>query len=604
MNISFPSKRVVLLWLPLLFFSCTKQQGLTIFTVSVEPSAAVKMTVADTLYSWQEGDNIWVNGSTGTVAFTDESPTVSFQDETVTNWAGNYYAAFPAGICSSGTTSGTLSVTLPAVYQYSQASDGKQQLSMPMVAHSTGSHLLFRHLTAALIVKIPAVGGNVVLDYVAVRSSVSALSGNATVDASSDTPQPTFVSDTSHTVTLLFDNDSLSLGVSRKVMLPIPQVPAGNKFTVTVLAHTTGDSPVYYLFNQEQSTGGALFRNTIAYAPVPSLPQFNGVPLVGSGTVDSPYLIHNHVDYRTFLDNIQNGTTFRSAWFKMMADADFQGSTVQSSTEYFSGHFDGNGHAIKNATVTARYLNPNYYLSIFPPISSGSLCNITIDNITLDCLSRISGSNRFLYAGFIVSHIKTATSSSLENITVLNPKILNAVPNAITKFFFGGLVGRLEQEGNVSGQVWNFTNCNLILSQNPIELDARNCDYLYYGGYIGQVSGIRVTMRDCNVQLGGSRNHYGLLLDEGIQASYVGAAFGHAQNCNLSTSQGGCSLSGYMLYTGTDTTYLKKLLGCKASGVNTYFTDANHPLDHSNLHFYKRNSSNSTATEINTLGTT
>lgn len=601
MNISFPSKRVVLLWLPLLFFSCTKQQGLTIFTVSVEPSAAVKMTVADTLYSWQEGDNIWVNGSTGTVAFTDaHSPTVSFQDEAVPNWEDNYYAAFPAGICSSGTTAGTLSVTLPAVYQYSQASDGKQQLSMPMVAHSTGSHLLFRHLTAALIVKIPAVSDNVVLDYVAVRSSVSALSGNATVDASSDTPQPTFVSDTSHTVTLLFDNAQLSLGVSRKVMLPIPQVPVGNKFTVTVLAHTTGDSPVYYLFNQEQSTGGALSRNTIAYAPVPSLPQSNGVPLVGSGTVDSPYLIHNHVDYRTFLYNIQNGTnTFRRACFKMMADADFQGSTVQSSTEYFSGHFDGNGHAIKNATVTARYYLPNYYLSIFPPISTGSLSNITIENITLNCSSGISGSNNTLYASWMVSYINATSSNlSMENITVRNPKIQNAVPSAINNCYFGGLIGRLEFSGTVNCSL-NMTNCDLLLSQSPQELDAGNCEYLYYGGFIGYTSGVFVIMGDCNVQLGGSSSQFGLLLDEGSIKSFVGAAFGYAKTCNFSASQeGGCSLSGFMLYTGSFTTNLKKILGFKGSNTYVYVS-----IDHDNLHFYQRNSSTSTATPVTSLGT-
>lgn len=601
MNISFPSKRVVLLWLPLLFFSCTKQQGLTIFTVSVEPSAAAKMTVDDDLSSWQEGDNIWVNGSTGTVTFTDaQSPTVSFQNETVTNWAGNYYAAFPAGICSSGDSAGTLSVTLPAVYQYSQASDGKQQLPMPMVAHSTGSHLLFRHLTAALIVKIPAVSGNVVLDYVAVRSSVSALSGNATVDASSDTPQPTFVSDTSHTVTLLFDNAPLSLDDTRKVMLPIPQVPDGNKFTVTVLAHTTGDSPVYYLFNQEQSTGGALSRNTIAYAPVPSLPQSNGVPLVGSGTVDSPYLIHNHVDYRTFLDNIQNRTnTFSSAWFKMMADADFQGSTVQSSTEYFSGHFDGNGHAIKNATVTARYLNPNYYLSIFPPISGGEIKDLTVENVTLDCASGITGSGPIYCGGFSSCVSLINSNVVLENILVSDITTVNACPHN-HNIGFGGIVGYAKSQ-SLSWLDLNMTNCDFCLPNKHLSFDVQNSSLFYYGGYISDVEGnVYVKMKDCNVVLGGSTTDSGVSIIAGSTPSNVGAAFGYANNCKLSTSQGGCSLSGNMLFTGTETTYLKKILGrIFGSTTQTFFTE----LDHSNLHFYQRSSSTSTANEITTKGT-
>lgn len=603
MNISFPSKRVVLLWLPLLFFSCTKQQGLTIFTVSVEPSAAAKMTVADTLSFWQEGDNIWVNGSTGSVAFTDaHSPTVSFQDEAVPNWEDNYYAAFPAGICSSGTTAGTLSVTLPAVYQYSQASDGKQQLPMPMVAHSTGSHLLFRHLTAALIVKIPAVSDNVVLDYVAVRSSVSALSGNATVDASSDTPQPTFVSDTSHTVTLLFDNAQLFLDDSRKVMLPIPQVPDGNKFTVTVLAHTTGDSPVYYLFNQEQSTGGALFRNTIAYAPVPSLPQSNGVPLVGSGTESSPYLIHNHVDYRTFLDNIQNGTnTFRSACFKMMADADFQGSTVQSSTEYFSGHFDGNGHAIKNATVTARYLNPNYYLSIFPPISGGEIKDLTVENVTLDFRSGITGSSP-IYCGGLTSYVVIDGSSAsmknimVSNLTVINPLYVDGVYSHDVSF--GGIVGRtMKQQG--TDVFLEMTNCDFSLPNKHLELDVHVCSKFYYGAFVAYVEGVYVKMEDCNLSVFGSASDYGVSIIAGSTPSYVGAAFGVVTTGSyLYATQVGCSLSGYMLYTGTNSNNLKKILGFKGSSAHMSGS-----IDHTNLHFYQRNSSTSTATPVTTPGT-
>lgn len=602
MNISFPSKRVVLLWLPLLFFSCTKQQGLTIFTVSVEPSAAAKMTVADDLYSWQEGDNIWVNGSTGTVAITDESPTVSFQDETVHDWEGNYYAAFPAGICSSGTNSGTLSVTLPAVYQYSQASDGKQQLPMPMVAHSTGSHLLFRHLTAALIVKIPAVGGNVVLDYVAVRSSVSALSGNATVDASSDTPQPTFVSDTSHTVTLLFDKAPLSLGASRKVMLPIPQVPDGNKFTVTVLAHTTDGSPVYYLFNQEQTDGGALYRNTIAYAPLPSLPPSNGVPLVGSGTVDSPYLIHNHVDYRTFLRLLREGAAgVASAYYKVMADADFQGSTVQSSTEYFSGHFDGNGHAIKNATVTARYLNPNYYLSIFPPISGGEVKDFTVENVTLDFRSGITGSSP-IYCGGLTSYVVIDGSSAsmknimVSNLTVINPLYVDVVYSHDVSF--GGIVGRTKKQQGTDVFL-EMTNCDFSLPNIPLELDVHICPKLYYGGLIAYVEGVYVNMKDCNLSVFGSASDYGVSIIASSTNNYVGSAFGVlTTGSNLDATQGGCSLSGYMLYTGTNSNYLKKILGFKGSSAHVHGS-----IDHTNLHFYKRNSSTSTATPVTTPGT-
>jgi hypothetical protein len=185
----------------------------------------------------------------------------------------------------------------------------------------------------------------------------------------------------------------------------------------------------------------------------------------------------------------------------------------------------------------------------------------------------------------------------MENITVRNPKIQNAVPSAINNCYFGGLIGRLEFSGTVNRSLY-MTNCDLILSQSPLELDAGNCDNLYYGGFIGYTSGVFVIMGDCNVQLGGSSSQFGLLLDEGSIKSFVGAAFGYAKTCNLSTSQEvGCSLSGYMLYTGSFTTNLNKILGGKGTGFHMSGS-----IDHDNLHLYKRNSSTSTATPVTTTG--
>ncbi len=230
--------------------------------------------------------------------------------------------------------------------------------------------------------------------------------------------------------------------------------------------------------------------------------------------------------------------------------------------------------------------------------------DLTVENITLDCASGITLSGPIYCGGFSSCVSLINSNVVLENILVSDITTVNAFPyyqgQNLLHVRFGGIVGYAISQ-SLSWLDLNMTNCDFCLPNKHLSFDVQNSSLFYYGGYISDVEGnVYVKMKDCNVVLGGSTTDYGVSIIAGSTPSNVGAAFGYANNCKLSTSQGGCSLSGNMLFTGTEATYLKKILGrIFGSTTQTFFTE----LDHSNLHFYQRSSSTATANEITTKGT-
>lgn len=176
----------------------------SIFTEAFNRGAKVEVNGLES--SWRTGDQVWVNGQTGVVAIADNNPVLTM-NVSVDNWNGHYYAAYPASMVANGNQSGELTVSLPQVYQYNEdASTHRQLLELPMVASTTNDQIAFRHLTGALVVKVPKTDRNIVLDYVMVQSSTTALSGTGTVNMNrdADNPQVAFGADTTHTVIMFF----------------------------------------------------------------------------------------------------------------------------------------------------------------------------------------------------------------------------------------------------------------------------------------------------------------------------------------------------------------------------------------------------------------
>ena len=88
---------------------------------------------------------------------------------------------------------------------------------------------------------------------------------------------------------------------------------------------------------------------------IASLPE---VPLTGSGTADSPYLINDTTDWNTLADFMSGySTSLSGKYVKIVNDLDFTGVTLKPlaynrSTE-FDGYLDGNSKTIKGFTSVA-----------------------------------------------------------------------------------------------------------------------------------------------------------------------------------------------------------------------------------------------------------
>ena len=126
----------------------------------------------------------------------------------------------------------------------------------------------------------------------------------------------------------------------------------------------------------------------------------------GSGTETDPYIISTVQHWQSLRNAVNNdGTTFRDQHFRLDADLDFSGiqmsgigcenTTAPSGYNMFYGHFDGNGHTIRNfqhPTITVYSIG-----GLFAVASASALIeNLTLDNCTL------RGRN---YAGGIVGYL-------------------------------------------------------------------------------------------------------------------------------------------------------------------------------------------------------
>ena len=578
---------------------CVKENNGMRFSIFTEPYNGTTKVAVDGLEStWQVGDRIWVNGVEAAVSLDGSGNPVLLLDDSVSSREGVFYASYPASVVADCTQGGVLSVALPQAYQYHEdAVSGKQLLEMPMVAATRNDQLTFKHLTGALLVRVPKADRNITLDYIMVSSSTSALSGSGTVVLSAASPQVTFGADTSHTVVMYFNDSPVTIPstatATKDIMIPIaPTAGEHHRFTVTVCAHSTGSTRYYYLFNQESSEGN-LARNEVAVAPVPG-PLSATTPFLGAGTNASPYLIQNKEDYKRFLYRL-NQNKGNDSCYRLDNDIDFGGDTLTSVTleHGFYGNFEGNGKSMANVSIAASYYQQVYYISLFPSITGGSVRDLSVSNVRLIAPS---GSDcYYVYVGGFTSYEKSYNGVvALSNIQVSN--ITFNYPSSspsVTSVVVGGLVGRAEENGT---GFLTMQACRYFQQIPNLTFDVSSRGkYLFLGGLVGDANGPDVTLTNCQVALGGSQSAIGTTVKAGGSGgSYVGAAIGRAQN-NTVTIVTSLLLEGYFQFIGSPNTSVKKALGSSATPVGESYIAAG------NLYFWKQANTSSSNYEVTVL---
>lgn len=570
----------------LLFGGCRKEEGAMRFSLFTEAySGGAKVTVDGLTSSWHAGDHVKVNGVEGAVGVDAQGQ--PYLDVTVSQWGGSYYAAYPASAVESCTESGLLTLTLPQEYQYREDNSGHQLLELPMVACSSNDNLVFKHLTGALVVKVPSVNRDIVLDYIMVKSSTSPLSGRGTVQVDAADPQVTFSSDTTHTVVMFFDRCPVSISANvhttKDIMIPVaPTTGEGHKFTVTVCAHSRY-TPLQYFFFDQESNEGNLPRNVVAGALI-SFPNGNTIPFLGRGSDGEPYLIQNKEDYKHFLDYLNTGNG-GDKWYKLVNDIDFGGDTVTAVTEYraFSGKFDGNGKRLSNVAVTAnRYTH--IFISLFPAMTGGWARNVSVENVTL--LPPQSDGRYDLYAGGFTSYVKSfGENISMENIQVSNISIDHLSTSRSYKVAaIGGIAGKVVNGG--SGSL-TMHSCGFHQLTPTVYSVTLNNDTLCFGGLVGDATRSNVTFNNCSVGFGGGAETFGATLNSNqASRSFVGSAVGRGTR-NTIAAEDSLLLEGRFLYIGTVYANVKKIIGSHSNLSGGALMNA------SGLSFWRKNYTNS-----------
>ncbi len=195
--------------------------------------------------------------------------------------------------------------------------------------------------------------------------------------------------------------------------------------------------------------------------------------LVGSQTFTLPTAATVHI---TTTDEFLAMGSNRSGYYVLDNDLDFTGidfvSPFISSSYSFSGIFDGQDHKISNVNFTTL----NSYTGVFGFVSSGTIKNLTVDNVKVGTsespLSTLTslGSKVGILAGFLQS-----SGVVIDNVNITNSQIYLESANRISLY-----VGPIAGESN--GAISQVTIDNVVVDVTHTSYGA-----VKIGGAIGAI---------------------------------------------------------------------------------------------------------------------
>ena len=161
----------------------------------------------------------------------------------------------------------------------------------------------------------------------------------------------------------------------------------------------------------------------------------------GSGTENDPYQIYTGAELAYLAYSTNNGNAHHGEYFVLMNNIDLCGiewtpigkgilSSSHQCSPYFSGHFNGNGFAILNLSITQ---NNTSFAGLFGLTNGASICNLAI--VGANVVNEVASGYRSK-AGGLIGH---ATDTTVERCSVTDSKIYAI---ALTQpSSAGGLIG-------------------------------------------------------------------------------------------------------------------------------------------------------------------
>jgi len=206
--------------------------------------------------------------------------------------------------------------------------------------------------------------------------------------------------------------------------------------------------------------------------------------LIGSGTEVDPYLISSENDLAHVAKQVNDGTThYEGQYLKLAVDLDLGGKEWSPigalKANYFSGHFDGDGHTITGLFVKT-IDDSAAYAGVFGRILDGSVKNLNVDGAVISSAK---------YAGAIAGVLNVTVetgSASITNCHSSNCSIRGLQP--------AGIVGRCSTKKATKGQI-EVTGCSSISNTMGFitgeEYPSASLSNFYMGGIVG-ASGVAI----------------------------------------------------------------------------------------------------------------
>lgn len=110
----------------------------------------------------------------------------------------------------------------------------------------------------------------------------------------------------------------------------------------------------------------------------------------GNGSLDNPYVIKTSPEFLYFKQLIEgaNSLDYQDKYYILDADLDFGNHSFSSigtleEEKIFQGHFDGNGHTLRNIKLTATKNGETSYFGLFSKVVNASIQNLNIDGLDI-----------------------------------------------------------------------------------------------------------------------------------------------------------------------------------------------------------------------------
>jgi|GEM_PF-1945559 len=178
-----------------------------------------------------------------------------------------------------------------------------------------------------------------------------------------------------------------------------------------------------------------------------------------------PYDIYDEFEIGTdeameaFAAAVNSGKTYEGKTIKLTADVNLTTAIGETSSKYFSGNFDGQGHTV---TITQTFTNPEGVGGLFSMVRVPADSTVTIQNVHvtgLITLTNNAGSKG--YVGALISTVDAGTSGNGGTLNVTNVWSTTRINagTANTWYAISGMIGFVRHASGLKPITINIDSC-------------------------------------------------------------------------------------------------------------------------------------------------